>query len=376
MTRIPGPCWWCFVILAVPLAAAPDAPAPVRVPPTRPASAASPATLWPLTRFQGTDYIDVRDLAARYSLKAAWSKTELAMILSDASGVRLTFKARQRDFYFDDLRVFLGEPVLSERGTLWVAKLDVIKLVAPLIRPADHAAQLPPIGTRTLVLDPGHGGVDPGKENTRLGIDEKTLTLDVALRLKKYLEPRGWRVLLTRTEDRHLSPNKKRDLELRDDFAIRNRADLFISIHFNSVERDAARVTGLETYTMTPQFMLSAGAEEKDDMTNVAYPGNRGDYANLLFGEQLHRSLRATVKTPDRGFKRGRLAVLRMLECPGALVECAYLSNDAEARRAATPEFRQKIAEGLGAGVLAYAALLDSLPAKRGSPNSAAAPSK
>ena len=93
----------------------------------------------------------------------------------------------------------------------------------------------------------------------------------------------------------------------------------------------------------------------------MAYPSNRLDYANLFLGEQLHRALLTGLKTPDRGFKRARKAVLRMLDCPGVLVECAFLSNDAEARRVATPEFRQQIAEALAAGLKNYAEALAAL---------------
>jgi N-acetylmuramoyl-L-alanine amidase len=345
---------WLLLLTLTTGVAAEQPVAPMRAAPTRPDA----PQLWPTTRLHGADWIDVRDIAARYGLKAAWTKPDRVLSLSDARGVRLTFETRQRDFYVDGLRVFLGEPVVPDKGTLWVTKLDVIKLVAPLLRPADRADQLPAARPRTIVLDPGHGGGDPGKENRRVGINEKTMTLDVALRVKKLLEAQGWRVLLTRSEDRELSLSKKTDLQLRDEVAVRHQADLFLSIHFNSVERDAERVTGVETYTMTPQSMLSSAGEKGDDMTAVAYPSNRHDFANLLFGEQLHRALLASVKSPDRGFKRGRLAVLRMIECPGALVECAYLSNDAEARRVATPEFRDRIAQGLATGVQNYAAQL------------------
>ncbi len=349
---------------AVP-AATPPAPPPhaeaaaVRAAPTR------PAQLWPFSQLRSTDYVNVRDVAARFDLKAAWSKPELAMTLSDARGVRFTFEASQHDCYFDGLRVFLGQPVVVHKDSLWVSLLDVIKLVAPLYRPADHVVQLPATAPQVIVLDPGHGGIDPGTENKRVGLSEKTATLDVALRMKKILELQGWRVLLIRTEDRELSKDKKADLLLRDEFANKNKADLFLSIHFNSAPESIA---GIETYTMAPQFMRSTGDETGDDMTNVAYPGNRLDYANLLFGAQLHRAMRATLKTPDRGFKRARKAVLRMLDCPGVLVECAYLSNDAEARRVATPEFRQQIAEALAQGVQGYADTLAALHAPAASP--------
>lgn len=353
--------------------AASAAPEPVRVAPVRPSAAPAPQ-LWPTSRLRNADYVSVRDIAERFGLKAAWTKPELAMTLSDKSGVRFTFETHQRDFYFDGLRVFLGEQVLVEKDTLWISKLDVIKLVAPLFRPAEHQALLPAAAPRTIVIDPGHGGSDPGKESRTVGVKEKALTLDVALRLQKILERQGWRVVLTRTTDAKLAAEQALDLQRRADVANKAKADLFLSIHFNSVERDAARVTGVETYTMAPQFLLSTASDQPDEMTKVAFPGNRQDYANLLLGAELHRAVLAGLKTPDRGFKRGRLAVLRFIECPGALVECGYLSNDAEARRLAMPEFRQKIAEGLAAGLQGYAATLEALRPKPVQPPAAPVP--
>jgi N-acetylmuramoyl-L-alanine amidase len=300
----------------------------------------------------------VRDVAKRFDLKAAWSKGGTTMTLSDARGVRFTFESNQRDFYFDGLRVFLGEPVLIHKDSLWVSLLDVIKIVAPLFRPADHLAQLPAAAPRVIVLDPGHGGIDPGTVNPRLGLNEKTFTLDVALRLRKLLELRGWRVLLVREKDTELSKDKKADLLKRDEFANNNKADLYLSIHFNNA---VPPVTGVETYALPPQFMLTTGVETGDDMTKVAFPGNRFDKANLFLGEQIHRAMIAGLRTPDRGFKHARHAVLRMLDCPGVLVECAFLSNDAEARRVATPEFRQQIAEALATGLQNYADALAAL---------------
>jgi len=327
-------------------------PAPVREAPAR------PAILWPVTKLQGTDYVDVKDIAKAFALKATWTKPASTLTLSDKEGVRFTFEANQKDFYFDQLRVFLGVPALRQKDTLWLSKLDVIKIVAPLYRPADHAKLLPPEAPKLIVIDPGHGGIDPGTQNEKLKLNEKTFTLDVAQRLEKLLAARGWRVVLVREKDAELSKDKKADLLMRSEFANRRKADLYLSIHFNSA---GPAVSGVETYSLAPQHMLSAGAERADEMTKTAYPGNRLDYANLLLGESLHRALIAGLKSSDRGYKHARQAVLRMLDCPGALVECAYLSNEAEARRVATPEFRQSIAESLAAGVQNYAAALATL---------------
>lgn len=337
----------------VPKADAPAPVAPVRATPTRPAP-----VFWNSVRLRNADYVSVRELAENFGLKAAWTKNDTVMTLSDARSVRCTFEGNQKDIYFDGLRIFLGVPALAHKDSLWVSKLDLIKIVAPLFRPEAHAAAFPAAEPKLVVIDPGHGGIDPGTQNTKLGLNEKTLSLDVSQRLAKLLTARGWRVLLVRDRDIELSKDKRTDLLMRNDLANRNQAGLYVSVHFNSA---IPSVAGVETYSLAPQFMLSAGDETGDDMTNVAYPGNRLDFANLLLGERMHRAMVAGLKTPDRGYKHARKAVLRMLDCPGVLVECAYLSNDAEARRVATPEFRQQIAEAIATGVGDYAAALAAL---------------
>jgi N-acetylmuramoyl-L-alanine amidase len=345
----------------VPVAPAPvlsTAPAaPVRVAPTRP-----PAQLWPFTKLAGADYVSLEAVAERYGMKLAWAKPDLERTLADARGIRFRFEVRQRDSYLDGVRVFLGAPVMLHKGELWISKLDVIKTVAPLLRPEDHRVLLPDTPPRLIVLDAGHGGADPGKQNLRLKLNEKDLTLDVVLRLKKILELRGYAVRLTRSEDVKLAPEQRADLERRAGVANEAKADLFLSIHFNAVEpKDAARVTGTETYVLTPQFQLSSTDNTGDSLTGIAFPGNKQDTANVVLGYHLHRQMLSGLKSSDRGFKRGRLRVLCFPECPAALLEAAYLSNDKEAARLGTPEFRQEIAEAIAEGVAAYSATLAGL---------------
>jgi N-acetylmuramoyl-L-alanine amidase len=336
--------------------------APLPVPPTPPVAPARaaptrPVQVWPFTKFRGLDYVAVRDIAKRYGLKAAWTKPADIMTLSDARGVRFVFEKDQRDFHLDGARVFLGDLTYYNGGDLWIPKTDVIKTLGPLFAPADHAAFLPAV-PRLIVLDPGHGGTDPGKQNAKLKLDEKDMALDVALRLKKLLEVRGYRVVLTRSTDTRFSNSPTIDLPMRAEFANKQKADLFISIHFNAVDRDPERVAGVETYVMTPQFQVSTQPEQDKAMIKEHYPGNRQDVANAVLGYSLHRQLVPDLKSSDRGFKRYRLAVLRTLDCPGVLVEAAYLSNDAEARRVAMPEFRAQIAASLADGVSNYTATL------------------
>jgi len=345
-----------------PVAQAPVVSAPVAAPPKP-----DPAPrLWPVKRLFNHDYVDVRVFAERYALRAEWIVGSRTMRLADAQGrPRLKFEEHDRSCYLDNVRVFLGDAVVEYRDTLYVSKIDVIKTLVPLFRPEEHAGHLPP-PPRIIVLDPGHGGNDDGTTNKRLNLQEKDLTLDTARRLEKLLAARGYRVVLTRTEDRYVA------LDRRDEIADSAHADLFISIHYNSA---APSVAGVETWVMTPQFQASTEVEQDKSMIPAAYPGNRQDVANIVLGYAMHRRMQADLGTSDRGLKRRRLAVLRFLNCPGVLVESAYLSNAAEAARVATPEYRQRIAEAIAHGVDDYVALLASLhPGAPGAPETRPAP--
>jgi N-acetylmuramoyl-L-alanine amidase len=331
-------------------------PAPVRAPPTRPA-----AVRWETVRLRGADFVDLRQVGERLGWTASYDPARGVLTLADRGGRTAVFEHDQRDCHIDGARVFLAEQVASHRESLWVAQTDLTKTVGPLLRPADHVAALP-LAPRLVVLDPGHGGTDPGKHNPRLKLNEKDMTLDLALRLQRLLEARGYRVKLTRRDDTRFSNNPVVDLQRRAAFSNEQLADLFVSLHFNAVDpREAQRVSGTETFVLTPQGQLSTVDGSRDDLTGVAFPGNRNDIANVILGFHLHRQLVQDLGTSDRGYKRARFAVLRFVDAPAVLVEAAYLSNDEEAARVARPEYRQRIAESLARGIDAYARQLATL---------------
>jgi len=352
---------WRRVGAVLLIAAAANLPlaAQVRSAPTRPATASA----WETTRLRNADFVDLLHVAAKLGWKPQWNAPGRTLTLRSPDDAKIIFEADERDCHLDGVRVFLSERVAAYRNTLWVSRLDVVKTLAPLLAPATQALVLPQ-PPRLIVLDAGHGGTDPGKSNTRHKLHEKDMTLDVVLRLKPLLEARGFRVLLTRKDDTRFANSPIVDLQRRADFANKAVADLFLSIHFNAVDpKDAARVTGSETYVLTPQSMLSTSDEKPDEMTGTAFPGNRHDLGNVLLGFHLHRRIVGDLKTSDRGYKRARFAVLRFVQCPAALIEAAYLSNDAEAARVGTPAFRQQIAEAIARGVESYATTLTELHA-------------
>jgi len=325
------------------LLGAASAVANTRVPPVRPT---------PVVRLAGAEYIEALNFGARYGLKAT-GPTALKLSLQGAFH-RLELEADSREARLNGVRVFLGDPVRVHKGGLYLSRLDAEKLLAPILLPG--AGVKLPAEVKTIMLDPGHGGNDPGMQNARLGLTEKALTLDTVLRLKKLLEAQGFKVRLTRDSDRHLARAKADDLRARVNAAAEAEADLFISVHYNSVESGADRVTGIEVYTLTPQFQFSHSDPGRTDSTvGIANLGNQHDHWNALLGYTLQRELLTKLKASDRGLKRGRLAVLRLAPCPAVLVEAGFLSNDEEAKKIATPAYRQQVAEAIADAVRQYA---------------------
>lgn len=257
--------------------------------------------------------------------------------LPGTNGV-LVLNTGSRLAQWDGLEVHLGfAPWLCD-GELMLHWLDVRKNLEPLLRGDGDRA----LGRGVVVLDPGHGGRNTGARSVADGRWEKEFTLDWALRLAPLLEARGWRVLLTRTNDVDLS------LAERVAFAQRHRANLFLSLHFNSAPGGGRDQAGLETYCLTPAGMPSTLTRGFPDDAQKSFSNNAWDEANLLWAVRLHRALLAANGGPDRGVRRARFpGVLRGQQCPAVLLEGGYLSNPVEARRIADPAHRQQLAEAL-----------------------------
>lgn len=330
---------------------------PVGVPATTPRAAPTRPAPLPAIRIRGIDYVNVADAAVRFGLKSSGAAGVRTLTLSDASS-RVELEPGSRETAVNGSRVFLGQAVIARSGQVYVSKIDFERALLPMLRPALCGS--PPRPPKLIALDPGHGGRDDGTENSRLKLKEKTFTLDVAQRLKRRLEARGFKVVLVRETD------TKIELPVRAEIANRAGADVFVSIHFNALPNDA-KTKGIEVFTFAPQFQRSTNSwnpDEKDDTEHEPAPGNRHDPWNVVLAQAMHRELLANLKTFDRGKKIAHFGVLRTLECPGVLVECGFLSNDDEARKIATPAYREQIAESLLAGLQTYAETIGGLYGK------------
>ena len=256
--------------------------------------------------------------------------------LTTAQGL-LRFQIKSQLAKWNGLDFHLGFEPLLLGGEPFMHTLDLEKNIRPLL----HSFAVPTKTNRVIVLDPGHGGKDVGTSSYLGHGSEKEFTLDWARRLAHVLETNGWQVWLTRTSDVDMA------LSNRVAFAEEHHADVFISLHFNSIAPSLEQA-GLETYCLTPTGMPSTIKRGNQDDVSLAFPNNAFDEANYQLALGVHRALLKHVGESDRGVRRARfLGVLRGQNRPAILIEGGYLSNPREARRIADPAFRQKLADAV-----------------------------
>ena len=234
---------------------------------------------------------------------------------------------------WNGMAVWLGFAPQIIRGEPHIHALDAEKTLAVL-------SDLPLLGrtaTRTVVLDPGHGGGDSGTRSARNDL-EKTYALDWALRAERLLTNAGWNVFLTRRADVDVS------LAERVAFADRVRADLFISLHFNSTFPQT-QPSGIETYCLTPAGMPSTLVRGYADDERAVFPNNAFDASNMQWAFRIHRSLLAQTQAHDDGIKRARfMGVLRYQNRPAILIEGGFLSNPRDAVNIDSGAYRELLA--------------------------------
>jgi len=219
------------------------------------------------------------------------------------------------------------------------------------------------LGVRTIVLDPGHGGRDPGCIG-KSGLEEKVITLDVALALKKMLvEKGGLNVILTRESDITVP------LETLPVIANQKRADLFVSIHVNA-HRDRKR-EGVETFFLNfspdPAVVELAARENatssknigqmKDIILKIAQNSKIDESRNLA--ERIQKNLLQSLavsnpKIKDLGVRGAPFYVLVGSEMPSVLVEISHLSNPGEEARLKTTRYRELAVQGIYNGIMEY----------------------
>ena len=294
-----------------------------------------------------------------------------------ACGLNRAWLSDGRSVWLPDVpRMDEGNPSLTPRSLRLALALlgvrsswadDGSRLVIDEGGPPAVPAALPPASPRPvppplplapshIVLDPGHGGEDCGAQSRR-GLCEKAVTLDLALRVRKILEARGLRVTMTREDDRKLT------LEQRVEVAQQAGADLFVSLHINSSPNRSAK--GVETYVYGQSVSNRAVADL------VRRENAEADYVDIIVNDlqqRLHHdsSIRVAGSVEDelvrrlnvqgRSGKRVKEApfyVLARARRPAVLLEIGFISNSNEEERMRGGGWRQRVAESIADGLAA-----------------------
>jgi len=290
-----------------------------------------------------TAYVSLRGWATAQKFvvnRPASNTLELA-----GRGHSMSFIADQKRCWINGVCVWLSHPVTEAKGVLHISVLDLASTLQPLLSPAVMA------GTsrlKTICIDPGHGGKDPGNcdENNQ----EKKYTLLLARELGKLLTKAGFKVIMTRNSDQAVSRDDRAKI------ANRNHADLFISLHFNGTEGEArGGAQGVEVYCLTPSRASSTNSGGVG-VTDTAYPGNTHDARNILLAYELQRTLVNGLQAEDRGVRRARFEVLRDVRMPAVLIEGGFMSNRREAERIYRSAYRLRMAQSIVEAVENYRA--------------------
>ena len=238
--------------------------------------------------------------------------------------------------------VWLSHPVVQRNGSVYVSELDLRTAVRPVLYPPSNR---PGAKVQTIVLDPGHGGTDPG--NLDGFHQEKRYTLLLAQELSDQLRRAGLKVSLTRTSDMFVP------LAQRPEIARRRGADLFISLHWNSVSVGRRDTNRAQTYCLSPAGAASTNEGGGNSGTGNE-PGNANNEKNMFLAYEIQRSLIRELRTDDQGVRRARYEVLRQATMPAILIEGGYMSHPTESRRIYDAAYRKLMARAIVEGVLGY----------------------
>jgi N-acetylmuramoyl-L-alanine amidase len=300
----------------------------------------------------GQYYVPLANWARANGLRCSLFKRG-DQVLATNRTTRLVFDKDSRMVEVNGTAVALSLPLAADRGTLYVAQLDLNTTIRPLLFPPRFTDVR---RITTICLDPGHGGKDTGNRAPGFFSHyEKTYTLALALELRDQLQKAGFNVILTRSKDTKV--------ELPDRPAVANRrgADLFVSLHFNATPTGKNEVAGPQTYCITPVGASSTDAQG-EGANFGATTANRVEQKSLLLAYQVQKSLVRYLGANDRGVRRARYWVLRDATMPAILVEGGYMTHPVEGKKIYTAAYRQQMAQAIVKGILAYQRLVPPPP--------------
>ena len=289
-------------------------------------------------------YVHLRDVAVNYGLTFAYTKSSSKITgatIYDKTR-KVVFSSSSRAGTVNGTQVYFLYPLLLRNNSEpYISEVDFLTCLDPLLRYKTPVK----LGMKTIMIDAGHGGSDPGAVNGTH--KEKVYTLQIAKRLQTQLEKLGFRVIMTRTGDTYPT------LQDRAALCKKYKPDLYISIHCNSAASKTP--AGIETYRAVPV----GGTETKGSKVKTAkQSANEYDANSSRLAFEIHKGMVTATGGTDRGTRHQAIYVIGNATCPAVLVEVGYLSNAAELKKISSPDYQNKIVSGILAGLAGYGSFL------------------
>jgi N-acetylmuramoyl-L-alanine amidase len=267
------------------------------------------------------DHIAISHLANRLGLQVAEQKSG-HIKLQDARNYVMISTMPQGQVYVNGRAIGTADAVVTQSGQVLVLRELESRIRLALLRsptgPPRQELPIVPRGSGTVMIDPGHGGKDPGATGVN-GYREKYVNLGVSKALHSLLRQQGYTVRMTRDRDVFI------ELDDRVELANRWNPQLFVSIHADSIRN--RYIYGFTVY-------IAEGASK-----------------NSLRAAQIIEKALTNIGITSRGIRRANYRVLKYTRCPAVLVELGYLTNHAEAALLANPDYQNKLAQALAAAI-------------------------
>lgn len=310
--------------------------------------------------------IVLNDICTKYNVAWSWDGVTQVVILSYKDN-KAKALVGSNVILVGKEKIILSKALVRQNSTIYVPEDFESKVLAPF--GIITGGEQPKIGwgnlkIRTVVIDAGHGGKDPGCQG-HAGVKEKNVVFDVAQRVKGMLEEAGVKVIMTRNADTFIS------LPQRTEIATKSDADIFVSIHANS--NPTKKTQGIEVYyvktsnhrdleedqrtqnekTFAKRLSIKYSKQLRVIIADMMYAYKTAESQKLA--ERIVRDGSVYVDTPNRGARTCRFFVVRNTLVPAVLIEVGYLTNRQEEGRLNTTAYRQRLAETISQSILKYA---------------------
>jgi N-acetylmuramoyl-L-alanine amidase len=331
-----------------------------------------PALQREVISLNNTPYLPLTRICDVYDLNWKWDPYVKTATIERKGKIVLMEGSRR--MLVNGSEVELDRPVLLSQGAVYVPtsfiKSGLVHIVDSLYvsnlqEKAPPEAPNKKFTIRSVILDPGHGGKDPGAIGARLHLKERNLTLAVAKKLREELESQGINVSMTRDTDVFVP------LPKRTDMANKSGVDLFISVHINAAR--TRLLNGFECYYLSEATDDNARATEAlensslqlGDVAATAHSSgvdkalwdltlteNRRESAMLA--SYICKSVEANMEIRNRGIRTARFFVLKGTRMPAVLLEMGYISNIAEERKMSDNAYWDRMVDAVAKGIIRY----------------------